>query len=423
MSDTQLQSIVTHAYNTVQFYKELYDSMGLNPYSIKKTEDLKNVPVVTKDDIQKHKKNFLSSDFSYYPNCEYLETLRTSGSTGTFLKIYWSRRDTARSLLYLWKARNNIYGIGSSSKSCSFHAHVGYNNKEALTKETLITNGGFSLSFNRISLKYLDIPRYLKQMEDFKPLWLMSTPSTASLLAQYMHENSLKLPDSIKYVELAGEYLPESIRRKIDDVFRVTSANMYGCIETNGVALECRNKHLHCFAGNVIVEVLKDGQPAGYGVEGEIHLTCLTNKAMPFIRYALGDRGILYPSSVCNCGNKNLVLEVVAGRARDNVLLEGRDPVSCAVFIQAVDSINDMMGHPILQLQVIQEDYNAFTVSLVLEKHFVSWKDSITSEYMNEMHKLGIADEKTKWRFEYPEHILPNLVSGKLKFFHCNIKN
>ena len=44
---------VTTAYRETQFYRMLYDQYGVNPSEIRRVEDLKRLPVVTKDMLRK----------------------------------------------------------------------------------------------------------------------------------------------------------------------------------------------------------------------------------------------------------------------------------------------------------------------------------------------------------------------------------
>jgi len=51
------------------------------------------------------------------------------------------------------------------------------------------------------------------------------------------------------------------------------------------------------------------------GTEGNIVVTCLTNYAMPLVRYWIGDRGALLPQADTNNGVQ--ILEYVSGRSVD----------------------------------------------------------------------------------------------------------
>ena len=76
---------------------------------------------------------------------------------------------------------------------------------------------------------------------------------------------------------------------------------------------------------NVVVEVLdSEKRSCKLGQEGELYLTTKTNRAMPLIRYRIGDRGCLCDES-CSCGNKGKVLQLASGRANDWILYETED--------------------------------------------------------------------------------------------------
>jgi phenylacetate-coenzyme A ligase PaaK-like adenylate-forming protein len=57
------------------------------------------------------------------------------------------------------------------------------------------------------------------------------------------------------------------------------------------VACECRHHRDHVAADSVVCELVRDGRLVGPGEQGAILLTGLTNRAMPLLRYAIGDVG------------------------------------------------------------------------------------------------------------------------------------
>ena len=50
------------------------------------------------------------------------------------------------------------------------------------------------------------------------------------------------------------------------------------------------------------MEVVKDGRNVGFGEKGNVCVTGLNNRCMPFIRYDLGDVAILREGKECSCG-------------------------------------------------------------------------------------------------------------------------
>jgi phenylacetate-CoA ligase len=99
--------------------------------------------------------------------------------------------------------------------------------------------------------------------------------------------------------------------------------NRYGSRETGDMAGECEFRTgLHVLPWNCHVEVLgPEGEPVGPGEEGEIAVTGYTNRAMPLVRYLIGDRARLPEHQVeCPCGRRTQMLAEVTGRNVDMFL-------------------------------------------------------------------------------------------------------
>ena len=189
------------------------------------------------------------------------------------------------------------------------------------------------------------------KMYEFDLIWIIMQPSMAILLVNCIQENDLSRLRSLKYMELTGEYLTDLVRVKLIEVFNCRICNQYGCNEANSIASEFNDNRLHCHSSNVYVEIIEDGQTVPYGTEGDIYITSLTNNAMPFIRYKIGDRGRLI-----NSGLKSPILELTLGRASDFVIDEGNVKLPAYIFIRPIEHINEKIGNIIKQYQIIQND-------------------------------------------------------------------
>lgn len=419
MVNELLQRMVQHAYDTVPYYKQMFDNYDIDPFSIKNQVDLEKLPVLTKEQIQDKPEDFVSTKYLYYPAKKDVIIRRTSGSTGRFMKIYWTRQDDIRSKFHLWLIRNKVYGIDPSDRFCSFHTTTYVNNRFSKAPETMLLRDDTNLSFSKIDLDMDKIKGFYKQMVDFGLKWLFVQPSIAYLLAEYIRQDNVPIPQTLKYIELTGETLFNNVRKRIADTFQTNVANQYGCNELNGLAVECPEGNLHCLTGNVIIEVLKDGKRTNDGEEGEIHITGLTNTAMPFIRYAIGDRGILSHNSNCKCGNRKPTLKLLAGRESEFIHVSGDKFLNCYVFLYPIEKINALMGGPINQFQVVQESLDEFTVVLNIKNAYMNWKDSIMKEFIEYAEEAGL--KNIKWRFVFVDHLAPDSKTGKLKFFISKI--
>src|SRR5262249_53713471 len=102
-------------------------------------------------------------------------------------------------------------------------------------------------------------------------------------------------------------------RTLIEQVFDCPVTNRYGCEEVSLIASECElHQGLHINADSVYCEVTG-------GSHGKLLVTDLTNRAMPLIRYQIGDV-VVGSDRVCRCGRGLPVLERIEGREADYVL-------------------------------------------------------------------------------------------------------
>jgi phenylacetate-CoA ligase len=124
------------------------------------------------------------------------------------------------------------------------------------------------------------------------------------------------------------------MREKIAHVFGCPVYNLYGSREVSDIAWELPGSTgLWVSPWSNFLEIVDEaGQPVPAGTEGNIIVTCLTNYAMPLLRYRIGDRGALMAvgeraSRPMTAGLQ--VLKHVSGRSvdvfrtRDNTLIDG----------------------------------------------------------------------------------------------------
>lgn len=128
--------------------------------------------------------------------------------------------------------------------------------------------------------------------------------------------------------------LLESTRRKLEEAFKCKISNQYGCYEANSIAYECPHNKLHCMEDNIYVEIVdNEGKEVTKVNEGNIIITTLNSHAMPFIRYKIGDRGVMdYNQEVCKCGNKSPVLKLSSGRVNDYIVLDDGSRINAYVY-------------------------------------------------------------------------------------------
>ena len=205
MNGIGLSDLIHYAYDHVSYYKKIFDDNNIDVTSIKAPEDLKNLPVLTKDVIQENSMMFVSDEYQKYPKNENIVLKRTSGSTGKFLKIFWDYKDDIKSLMPLWILRSRLYGIDPDMKWCSFYSsrYEGNKIKQLIPRE--LDMNGRHMGFSKIGLTYDRIAEIYKDIISFNPDWMLLQPSIAYLMAQIVKQYNMKIPTNLKHIELSGD--------------------------------------------------------------------------------------------------------------------------------------------------------------------------------------------------------------------------
>ena len=124
--------------------------------------------------------------------------------------------------------------------------------------------------------------------------------------------------------------------------FGVHVVNEYGVSEAGGiVAFENKEKTWILSDETQFIEIVDDhGSIVPYGKEGKILITDLFNKAMPFIRYEVGDTGVLNFQE----SNNKLVLSKLTGRINDTIMLPSGKKSPGLTFYYISESILESSG-------------------------------------------------------------------------------
>lgn len=143
-----------------------------------------------------------------------------------------------------------------------------------------------------------------------------------------------RLRRPLRAVIATAEPLTEAMRATIERAFQCPVYNRYGSREAGDIASECSyQRGLHVNPLFTRLEVVDDlGQPLGYGQEGQFLVTNLHNQAMPLIRYAIGDRGVLQAPERCKCGVSWPTIVALTGRVNDWVFLSDGSRLRCSVL-------------------------------------------------------------------------------------------
>ncbi len=339
-----LRWLVDYAYRHVPFYRDSFEEAGIRPDDVRSLDDSAKIPVLTKEKVlANYPERILAKGFS--PRNAYRCTSSgTSGTTGMYLSD-WATRNANFALLY--RARS---AFGYRPK----HLEVVFT--PASPRPKWWEHMGFH---RRVRLSVLQQPqRAIEQLIRLRPDVVYSVPSYLRMICQ--EDRCKELAEmSTMLVVSSGEILDPRTRQMLETCFQAPVMNLYGAAEQIYISSECplqRGQHLNML--NTLVEVAKEGESLAPGEIGDILITTLTNKAMPLIRYRIGDAGRMAPQE-CECGHHGDILENVQGRCDDFLRTRRGREVPAIVAQAAVSS-----SPHVTDFKIIQKSLNRLVIEI-----------------------------------------------------------
>jgi phenylacetate-CoA ligase len=228
------------------------------------------------------------------------------------------------------------------------------------------------------------IPQFLARIHRFQPDVLVAYTNPLYMFARTIEERGLRAYHP-KALIVGSERLHDFQRELIERVFTAPVFETYGSREFTLIGAECdRHTGLHLTMENLLVEVVDEaGNPAPNGVEGDVVITDLFNVAMPFVRYAIGDRAIAGFGS-CSCGRGLPMLKEIAGRQMDILVTTDGRRLPGIFFPHLLKDYT-----AVRQFQVVQRERDLVELKLVVDDR---WEhDSRESLRREVQHAIGDA--------------------------------
>ena len=336
-TQVRIRRILDAAYNEVPYFNQVINELIEDTREIT-PELIGKMPIFSKRDIWDIGwLNFVSGEYldeEFEVKQDSNSRLeRTSGTSGNPMRILWNNDDYFSSTINHWKFRRKKYGITPPSKMCT--------TAKTLPRKRLfsVDENGHTLTLSTRKLNLDTIGRLIDEMNEYKPEWLYIQNSVLFVFVYFAKLLGKTFPDSIRYIEYIGEPLCEYYRKCISEVIPVPYANMYGCVETNGISYSCDCGKNHLLPENVLVEIVEEnGKTLEDGKVGYVCVTGLHNTAMPMIRYRLNDLAVIHSDSNCKCGNANPTIEILAARMPSYMILNDPNVFAEAELLCPVNS-------------------------------------------------------------------------------------
>lgn len=302
------------------FYKRVFDNHNIDVGTIRSIEDLQQIPVTTKDDLQHYNDDFICVDRS-----RIIDYVTTSGTLGKPVTFALTDNDLDR-LAY--------------NEAISF-ACAGVTTNDVVQLMTTIDRRfmaglAYFLGIRKLGAGIIRVGAGIPELQwdsilKFKPTYLIAVPSFLLKLIQYAESNGIDYNASgIKGVICIGESLRKddfslnTLAQKITSKWDIELYSTYASTEMGTAFTECEHQiggHHH--PELIITEVLNEaGEVVADGEEGELVVTTLGFEAMPLLRFKTGDI-VKAHYEPCECGRNTMRLGPVVGRKKQMVKYKG----------------------------------------------------------------------------------------------------
>jgi phenylacetate-CoA ligase len=314
LQETKLQLIVEYAYENSAFYKDRFDTLGLSPKDIKSISDLTRIPLLSKNDVRE---NLYSGLLVAGLDKRDVLKINTSGSTGEPFTIFADREQLEyRFATTMRSAEWTGWRIGNRQARL-WHQTLGMSKTQALREkiDAIFLRRMFIPAFEVDSKSIL---KTINKLNRKKPLLLDGYAESLNLIASFLNQAEIEIKFQPKAIMSSAQALPDETRIQIERAFKSKVFDKYGSREFSGIAYECMaHKGHHVMEESYIVELLVNDRPARPGEIGEVVITDLLNRAVPMIRYRIGDLAVAMDNEAnCVCGRSHMRIGRIEGRTQ-----------------------------------------------------------------------------------------------------------
>ncbi|WP_031426882.1 phenylacetate--CoA ligase family protein [Flavimarina sp. Hel_I_48] len=373
----------------------------------KSCENWAELPILTKSDLQQPLEKLLSAGYSK----DKIYQGKTSGSSGepfNFAKDKWCHALTWASFYASYASRDIDL---SGDKQARFYG-IPLRGKDRYTEKFKDLLG------NRYRFPVFDTGS--KQMENAlktfknKPFgYINGYTSSILLFSKFLRDRQLVLKalcPTLKACIVTSEMLYERDRDLMEKQLGVPLINEYGASETGLIAFENEQKQLIIDHKLLFIEIVDEaGNVLPNGEKGQIVITALYNKAQPFIRYAIGDLGILNRDQKTG----KLFLKELSGRSNDNVQLPSGKSIPGLAFYYVTKSAMETTSN-VKEFVITQTSLSNFEITYVSDRPLDHKEELAVRKAMQDYLEPGLTTSILK------VETLQRSKNGKLKQF-CSL--
>ncbi|CAN5347527.1 phenylacetate--CoA ligase family protein [soil metagenome] len=327
--NARLTTMLRHAVSRVPYYAEL----GIEPAGMAGADALKRFPLLTKDIIQQQGDRL--RDPALDPSS--LHASKTSGSSGQPTTTYF---DGNAWLLckYALKIRRTLLGGPPLGQRLMIFGEQSTDGGTEPKVHRRLTHREMRLSV------FLPLDAQHASFVAYRPTMVYGAPSALKALCDHARERNLPLPP-VRTVFLSSELITGAVRRQLELDLACRVIGVYGSTEFKEVAWECDENRYHINFESVYLENLPPEHATG---EPRLLITTLVNRAMPLIRFDIGDYARI-GTGPCACGRQSPWLSELAGRRAEYLELADGRRISPYLLTTSIENVAGLRQYQIVQ--------------------------------------------------------------------------
>ena len=335
-----LREHVQYCYEKSPYYRRQFEECGVQPEHIKTKEDIRLLPLTSKEDLEQH-----AEDFLCVPEADIVDMCQTSGTTGKPVILSQTASDIER-VGYNEKISFSAAGMTENDRvmiTCAlgrcFMAGLAYFEGVRQIGATAVRTGSGNLGILAQAVLL------------YRPSIIVCVPSQALLMAEKILESGtdptslgvrmlICIGEPVRTVNLEYSQLGERLRKK-------WNCDIIGTYASTEIATSftdcCQGRGGHFHPELIAVEVVdENGREVPPGQPGEVIATPLQVTGMPLLRYCTGDVAS-YFTEPCPCGRKTYRLSPIIGRKQQKMKIRGTTVFPNAIFsvLQGIPEIKN----------------------------------------------------------------------------------
>ena len=386
--DQQLRKMVKHCYETVPYYRSLFDERNIDYREIQCLDDLKCLPILDKQTIREHYEEFFSES---YDRAALVEQ-HTSGSTGTGFSFYQNREAHAAVWAHVWRGNHNI-GLNRDMWCAYFGGRSIVPPRRKTGPCYRINYPGKQIMFSIYHMNDRNFDQWLKVINKHRPPWIQGYPSALVPFAAYLERSGQRLGYVPQVITLSSENVSREQEDFLHRIFGVWPMQNYAQSEAVATFRQRPDRRIFVDEDFSAVEFIPVNDSGLCRIVG----TTLNNYAMPFLRY----------------DTKDLATWRLTEEGREILTLDGRDE----------DDIRLRDGGSVRRLSRVFQDQLHITEAQIIQRsldevefHVVRSTDYSEEDRCRLEQAIGgYLTDRISWKIVYVDRLRRNR-NGKVKF-------